>query len=125
MAVIYTDEVDKKHTAPLWSKATCITVGLVILMITLPLIFVVRTHSKLTYSLTLNPFFSRQYSHIFSFSVDFWVVDTFHYEQPDVTHLNELVAIVQTDTETIQVGTTKELNTLLSGTHGSAGSIDI
>ena len=57
--------------------------------------------------------------------IDFWVTTTFHYEQPQVTHLNEMVVIVYTDAETFHAGTTHELNTLLSNSRGVAGAIDI
>ena len=57
--------------------------------------------------------------------VDFWIRDSFHYEQPIVTHMNELVVIAYTETETFQAGTTKDLNELFSGSNGKAGVIDI
>ena len=56
---------------------------------------------------------------------DFWVVDTFHYEQPQVTHLNEMIVIVYTNDETYYAGTTNELNKLLSESRSVAGSLDI
>ena len=58
-------------------------------------------------------------------ALDFWVADTFIYEQPSVTHLNEMVVVVYTDTETYHAGTTNELNNLLSNDKGVAGNIDI
>ena len=57
--------------------------------------------------------------------LDFLIFDSFHYEQPEVKHLNELIVLLQTDIATIQVGTTRELNNMLSGQYGRAGSIDI
>ena len=59
------------------------------------------------------------------FNVDFWIRDSFHYEQPIVTHMNELVVIAYTESETFQAGTTKDLNELFSGSNGKAGIIDI
>ena len=58
-------------------------------------------------------------------ALDFWVVDTFNYEQPSVTHLNEMVVVVYTDSQTFHAGTTNELNNLLSNDKGIAGNIDI
>jgi hypothetical protein len=42
-----------------------------------------------------------------------------------VTHLNELILILQTDTDTITVGTTSDLSKQLNGESGRAGSIDV
>lgn len=56
---------------------------------------------------------------------NFWVLDTFHYEQPKVTHLNELVVIVYTDDQTYHAGSTNELNKLLSNSRNVAGMINI
>jgi len=57
--------------------------------------------------------------------LDFWMVDTFHYENPHVTHLNEMVVIVYTNQQTYYAGTTNQLNKLLSDNRSIAGSIDI
>jgi hypothetical protein len=48
MAILYTDALDKKHSAPLLSMTTLITYTLFLLIIILPLMLVVRTHSKQT-----------------------------------------------------------------------------
>ena len=52
-------------------------------------------------------------------------MDTFHYEQPQVTHLNEMILVVYTNEETYYVGSTNELNKLLSDSRSIAGKIDI
>ena len=39
--------------------------------------------------------------------------------------MNELIVITQTKTRTFHAGTTKEINSLLSGQSGKAGVIDI
>lgn len=57
--------------------------------------------------------------------LDFWILDHFVYEQPKVTHMNEMVLIVYTNEETFYAGTTNELNKLLSENRAVAGSIDI
>lgn len=100
MAILYTDALDKKHSAHLFSKASCITIVLVTMAAILPLLLVVRTHN-------------------------FWITDNFHYEQPEVTHLNEFLVVIQTQTETLKASTNEDLNMVLQGTQGRAGSIDI
>ena len=42
-----------------------------------------------------------------------------------MTHLNEMVVVVYTDSQTYHAGTTNELNTLLSNEKGVTGNIDI
>ena len=56
---------------------------------------------------------------------DFWIIETFYYEQPNVTHMNEMIVIVYTDEKTYHTGTTDELNKLLSNSDGVNGIIDI
>ena len=53
------------------------------------------------------------------------MVDTFTYEKPTVTHLNEMVIIVYTDDQTYQLGTTSKLNEMLSDNHGVSSVIEI
>ncbi len=59
------------------------------------------------------------------YHLDFWVVETFHFEQPQVTHLNEMIVIVYTDEQTYYAGTTNELTKLLSESRNVASSIDV
>lgn len=57
--------------------------------------------------------------------IDFWILETFHFEQPQVTHLNEMVVIVYTDEQTYYAGTTNELTKLLSESRNVASSINV
>ena len=117
MALLYKDELQRSHFAPLFSKTSCIYFILVIICIVLPFLLVLRTHSKFDY-------YFKSFLTLIT-CLDFWVMDTFHYEQPSVTHLNEMVVIVYTDQETYHAGTTNELNKLLSNSKGVAGMIDV
>mmetsp|Transcript_45126 Transcript_45126/g.59827 ORF Transcript_45126/g.59827 Transcript_45126/m.59827 type:complete len:215 (+) Transcript_45126:35-679(+) len=100
MALLYRDELQRSHYAALISKTSCVYFIILLICIILPFLLVLRTHN-------------------------FWVVDTFHYEQPQVNHLNEMIVIVYTSEETYYAGTTNELNKLLSESRSIAGSIDI
>ena len=73
MALLYKDELQRSHFAPLFSKTSCIYFILVIICIVLPFLLVLRTHSKLFNS------FIDSFLTIY-FCLDFWVMDTFHYE---------------------------------------------
>ena len=46
MALLFRDELQRSHYAPLLSKTSCIYFILVLICIALPFILVVRTHSK-------------------------------------------------------------------------------
>ena len=46
MALLFRDELQRSHYAPLISKTSCIYFILVMICIALPFILVVRTHSK-------------------------------------------------------------------------------
>ena len=46
MALLYRDELQRSHYAPLCSKTSCIYFILVLICIILPFLLVIRTHSK-------------------------------------------------------------------------------
>ena len=72
MALLYKDELQRSHFAPLFSKTSCIYFILVIICIVLPFLLVLRTHSKFFH--LIDSFLT------IYFCLDFWVMDTFHYE---------------------------------------------
>ena len=91
----------------------------------------------MAYQLSANFFLKTLQAHLFqsivqsliafftSVVADFWIIETFYYEQPNVTHMNEMIVIVYTDEKTYHTGTTDELNKLLSNSDGVNGIIDI
>ena len=91
----------------------------------------------MAYQLSANLFLKTLQAHLFQSIVqsliafftpvvaDFWIIETFYYEQPNVTHMNEMIVIVYTDEKTYHTGTTDELNKLLSNSDGVNGIIDI
>ena len=91
----------------------------------------------MAYQLSANLFLTTLQAHFFQPIVqsliafftpvvaDFWIIETFYYEQPNVTHMNEMIVIVYTDEKTYHTGTTDELNKLLSNSDGVNGIIDI
>lgn len=50
MALLYRDELQKSHYAPLCGKTSCIYFILVLICIILPFLLVIRTHSKYLYT---------------------------------------------------------------------------
>lgn len=48
MVLLYRDELQRSHFAPLFSKTSCIYFILVLICIVLPFLLVIRTHSKST-----------------------------------------------------------------------------
>jgi hypothetical protein len=59
------------------------------------------------------------------FSSDFWVMESYYYEQPAVSHLNELMVVLYTEQATHTFGTTAELNQLVDSHSNKAGMISI
>jgi len=56
---------------------------------------------------------------------NFWMTENLVYEQPQVTHLNELVAVVYTKARTYTFATTKDLNELVGNAAEIAPTISI
>jgi hypothetical protein len=79
----------------------------------MPFILVFKTHSKYLLFVNSDPF------------IDFWMTEDLVYEQPQVTHLNELVAIVYTKARTYTFATTKDLNELVGNAAEIAPTISI
>lgn len=46
MVLLYRDELQRSHFAPLFSKTSCIYFILVLISVILPFLLVIRTHSK-------------------------------------------------------------------------------
>lgn len=60
-----------------------------------------------------------------NFPADFWVLETFYYEQPSINHLNELLVILYTEKATHSFGTTADLNFLVDSHQHKAGVISV
>jgi hypothetical protein len=56
---------------------------------------------------------------------NFWMTEQLVYEQPQVTHLNELVCVVYTKARTYTFATTKDLNELVGNAEEIAPTISI
>jgi len=54
---------------------------------------------------------------------DFWITDSFYYEQPEVTHLNELIVVLYTEDQTYTFASTSTLNELVGSKAAVASSI--
>lgn len=111
MPRLYKDELQKNHFAPFFSKSTFIVYSLLLMTIILPLILIIRTHSKCLSNNCANS--------------DFWITDSFVYEQPNVTHLNEMIVVVYTTDRTYSFGTTSELNELLGTAQSLSPVVEI
>jgi len=89
MAVLYTGELSKFHYASWHSRAFWVTVFMVFTSFALPFLLVYRTHN-------------------------FWVQESFYYEQPEVKSLNEVIIMLNTDKGTYSFGSTSQLNQILT-----------
>lgn len=66
----------------------------------MPIVLVVRTHN-------------------------YWPTEYSTYEQPDVTHLNELIAVIYTEKETFIFGSTQQLNELVGNSVSISPTLEI
>jgi uncharacterized membrane protein len=85
MVVILTDNLNKDHIAPSFSKVAIVSLTLILVALFLPVFLVVQTHN-------------------------FWVSTDIYYEQASVKHLNDIVVYFLTDTGVYSVASTKALN---------------
>ena len=88
MAVLYSDELQKDHYSPLFSRASCMVYSLFFISIILPFALIVRTNN-------------------------FWIVEFDYFEQPQVQSMNEIIVVVYTNTQTYTFASTQGLNDLL------------
>ena len=72
MARILQDSLDKSHHAKLFSTSGFITAVIIVTAFALPLFLVVNTHN-------------------------YWVNTATYFEQPHITHMNEILVFLQTD----------------------------
>ena len=116
MAVLYADELQKNHFAHICSRSSCITLSLLLFVFVMPFVLVVRTHSKFKQCIANSHFF---------LVLDYWVTEQYIYEQPTITHLNEMVAILYTNSKTYYVATTKDLNELVGNSEDISPMIQV
>lgn len=98
MATIVTDQLQKNHCAPILSRTFLVSGTLSFVAFLLPLILVAQTHN-------------------------FWVNTATYFEQPNVTHLNEIVVFLYTDTNVYTFASTQALNDLLENSSEDASSL--
>ena len=110
MVVLYSDSVKKAKGLDKYSKLQKATNFILLCIIVLPLILIVRTHSKWAK---------------FWPSSDFWITESYYYEQPSISHLNELLVILYTEQATHSFGTTADLNYLVDSHQNKVGVVSI
>ena len=90
MSTVISDLLHKNHSAPVFSKTGCVSIIVVFITFFLPLFLVLQTHN-------------------------YWVNTNIYFEQPKVSHTNEIVVFLYTDDGVYTFGSTKSLNGLVSG----------
>lgn len=98
MSTILTENFYKQHCAPLASKSGLVSVIMLLITFMLPMFLIIRTHN-------------------------FWVGTRGYFEQPSVSHTNEIVVFVYTDDRVYTVASTQSLNDLLDSSSESGASL--
>jgi len=95
MALLFTDYFTKTYKASFLSKSTVIFFIFMALALIMPIILVVKTHSK--YFVVID-------------NIDFWVRNLTFTEQPKVQHLNEIIVLYHTTNGVFQASMNKRLS---------------
>lgn len=101
MAVLYSDDLQIDHYAPILSRQAFITFVFLFMTLFIPFVLIVPTHCKFVDDC--------------NGCLEFLIYDTVTYEQADVRNLNEIIVALYTPTQSYFFGSNNEINTL----HGS------